>query len=150
MFSESIILQEIQHFKIEYVPGFVVIYSSSGFVLLKSYFLSFQKGNTALHIASLAGQAEVVKVLVTNRANVNAQSQVKKYFSIRYYEKLCCHENSSPLINCNIIQYSSRSHCVKADSWKEGWIVTNVNMILLTLKKKNQNNTTFFFGCSHT
>lgn len=35
-----------------------------------------QKGNTALHIASLAGQAEVVKVLVTNGANVNAQSQV--------------------------------------------------------------------------
>uniref|UniRef100_A0A8C5XKN4 Ankyrin 3 n=1 Tax=Microcebus murinus TaxID=30608 RepID=A0A8C5XKN4_MICMU len=29
------------------------------------------KGNTALHIASLAGQAEVVKVLVTNGANVN-------------------------------------------------------------------------------
>ncbi|RMC11749.1 hypothetical protein DUI87_11873 [Hirundo rustica rustica] len=37
--------------------------------------ISNQKGNTALHIASLAGQAEVVKVLVTNRANVNAQSQ---------------------------------------------------------------------------
>lgn len=37
-----------------------------------------QKGNTALHIASLAGQAEVVKVLVTNGANVNAQSQVNQ------------------------------------------------------------------------
>lgn len=37
-----------------------------------------QKGNTALHIASLAGQAEVVKVLVTNGANVNAQSQVSQ------------------------------------------------------------------------
>ncbi len=35
-----------------------------------------QKGNTALHIASLAGQTEVVKELVTNGANVNAQSQV--------------------------------------------------------------------------
>uniref|UniRef100_A0A669DBR1 Ankyrin 3 n=1 Tax=Oreochromis niloticus TaxID=8128 RepID=A0A669DBR1_ORENI len=33
------------------------------------------KGNTALHIASLAGQTEVVKELVTNGANVNAQSQ---------------------------------------------------------------------------
>lgn len=41
-----------------------------------------QKGNTALHIASLAGQAEVVKVLVTNGANVNAQSQVSL--------QLCC------------------------------------------------------------
>lgn len=36
-----------------------------------------QKGNTALHIASLAGQTEVVKELVTHNANVNAQSQVK-------------------------------------------------------------------------
>lgn len=35
-----------------------------------------QKGNTALHIASLAGQAEVVKVLVKEGANINAQSQV--------------------------------------------------------------------------
>ncbi|KAF6736985.1 Ankyrin-3, partial [Oryzias melastigma] len=34
-----------------------------------------QKGNTALHISSLAGQAEVVTELVTNGANVNAQSQ---------------------------------------------------------------------------
>lgn len=40
------------------------------------YLFILQKGNTALHIASLAGQAEVVKVLVTNGANVNAQSQV--------------------------------------------------------------------------
>lgn len=38
--------------------------------------LSKQKGNTALHIASLAGQAEVVKVLVKEGANINAQSQV--------------------------------------------------------------------------
>lgn len=37
-----------------------------------------QKGNTALHIASLAGQKDVVKELVTHNANVNAQSQVKK------------------------------------------------------------------------
>uniref|UniRef100_A0AAQ5ZMQ4 Ankyrin 3a n=1 Tax=Amphiprion ocellaris TaxID=80972 RepID=A0AAQ5ZMQ4_AMPOC len=34
-----------------------------------------QKGNTALHISSLAGQTEVVKELVNNGANVNAQSQ---------------------------------------------------------------------------
>ncbi|TKS89498.1 Ankyrin-3 [Collichthys lucidus] len=34
-----------------------------------------QKGNTALHIASLAGQTDVVKKLVTHNANVNAQSQ---------------------------------------------------------------------------
>ncbi|KAG8008768.1 Ankyrin-3, partial [Nibea albiflora] len=34
-----------------------------------------QKGNTALHIASLAGQTDVVKELVTHNANVNAQSQ---------------------------------------------------------------------------
>ena len=34
------------------------------------------KGNTALHIASLAGQFEVAKVLIENGALVNAQSQV--------------------------------------------------------------------------
>ena len=35
-----------------------------------------QKGNTALHIASLAGQEDVIKVLVQNGAKVNVQSQV--------------------------------------------------------------------------
>lgn len=40
------------------------------------WFLSIQKGNTALHIASLAGQAEVVKILVKRGADINAQSQV--------------------------------------------------------------------------
>ncbi|UYV83170.1 ANK2 [Cordylochernes scorpioides] len=34
-----------------------------------------QKGNTALHIASLAGQEEVVRLLVRSGANVNVQSQ---------------------------------------------------------------------------
>lgn len=37
----------------------------------------FQKGNTALHIAALAGQDEVVRELVHYGANVNAQSQVR-------------------------------------------------------------------------
>lgn len=35
-----------------------------------------QKGNTALHVASLAGQLEVVKILIENGADVNVQSQV--------------------------------------------------------------------------
>jgi len=35
-----------------------------------------QKGNTALHIASLAGQEDVIKILVQNGAKVNVQSQV--------------------------------------------------------------------------
>lgn len=35
-----------------------------------------QKGNTALHIAALAGQEQVVTELVNYGANVNAQSQV--------------------------------------------------------------------------
>lgn len=34
-----------------------------------------KKGNTALHIASLAGQEEVVKLLVQHGASVNVQSQ---------------------------------------------------------------------------
>uniref|UniRef100_A0A8C7WT63 Ankyrin 2b, neuronal n=1 Tax=Oryzias sinensis TaxID=183150 RepID=A0A8C7WT63_9TELE len=36
---------------------------------------STKKGNTALHISSLAGQAEVVKTLVKRGADINAQSQ---------------------------------------------------------------------------
>lgn len=34
-----------------------------------------KKGNTALHIASLAGQEAVVRLLVQNGASVNVQSQ---------------------------------------------------------------------------
>lgn len=37
----------------------------------------WQKGNTALHIAALAGQAEVVKILVKRGADINGQSQVQ-------------------------------------------------------------------------
>ena len=36
-----------------------------------------QKGNTALHIASLAGHEDIVKILVQNGANINVTSQVK-------------------------------------------------------------------------
>lgn len=36
-----------------------------------------QKGNTALHIAALAGQEQVVTELVNYGTNVNAQSQVR-------------------------------------------------------------------------
>lgn len=40
-------------------------------------FVLEQKGNTALHIAALAGQEQVVTELVNYGANVNAQSQVR-------------------------------------------------------------------------
>lgn len=33
-----------------------------------------KKGNTALHIASLAGQKDVIKLLIQYNANVNVQS----------------------------------------------------------------------------
>jgi len=36
-----------------------------------------QKGNTALHIASLAGHEDIVKILVQNGATVNVSSQVQ-------------------------------------------------------------------------
>ena len=35
-----------------------------------------QKGNTALHVASLSGQLDVVKVLLVNGSSVNARSKV--------------------------------------------------------------------------
>jgi ankyrin repeat protein len=41
-----------------------------------SFDISVQKGNTALHIASLAGQLEVVKILTGHGSKVNIQSQV--------------------------------------------------------------------------
>lgn len=37
---------------------------------------SLQKGNSALHIASLAGQQDVVRLLVKRGADINSQSQV--------------------------------------------------------------------------
>ena len=40
-----------------------------------------QKGNTALHIASLAGHEEIVKILVDNGAHVNLQAQVRSLSS---------------------------------------------------------------------
>lgn len=42
-----------------------------------------QKGNTALHIAALAGQEQVVTELVNYGANVNAQSQVRFSAALR-------------------------------------------------------------------
>jgi len=36
-----------------------------------------QKGNTPLHTASLAGKADVAKILIDAGSNVNAQSQVR-------------------------------------------------------------------------
>lgn len=42
-------------------------------------FVSLQKGNTALHIASLAGQKEVVRLLVKRGADVNSQSQARSF-----------------------------------------------------------------------
>lgn len=48
----------------------------AGAVLIEtSGLFCLQKGNTALHIASLAGQEEVVKILIQNGASVNVQSQ---------------------------------------------------------------------------
>lgn len=47
-------------------------------LIFRSLFsVSVQKGNTALHIAALAGQEQVVTELVNYGANVNAQSQVR-------------------------------------------------------------------------
>lgn len=52
------------------------ILSASPVKSLRFVFVSLQKGNTALHIASLAGQEEIVKILVQSAAKVNAQATV--------------------------------------------------------------------------
>jgi len=54
-----------------------------------------QKGNTALHIASLAGQEDVIKILIQNGAKVNVQSQVS--FSSLFVVR---HVNVFLLFNC--------------------------------------------------
>lgn len=48
---------------------------SKEFFLYNDQTLLLQKGNTALHIAALAGQEEVVKLLVHCGADVNVRSQ---------------------------------------------------------------------------
>ena len=39
-------------------------------------FTSFQRGNSALHIASLAGKQNVVELLIEKEADPNSQAQV--------------------------------------------------------------------------
>ena len=46
-----------------------------------------QKGNTALHIASLAGHEEIVKILVDNGAHVNLQAQVGIIWQFEFLQR---------------------------------------------------------------
>lgn len=66
-------------------------------------FLFIQKGNTALHISSLAGQAEVVKILTKRGADINSQSQV----SCRLLHKLSVNDGGVfDDIICSSVVYS--------------------------------------------
>lgn len=40
----------------------------------------FQRGNTALHIAAIHGQTEVVKLLIQDGAQVNTKSKVRPFY----------------------------------------------------------------------
>ena len=60
-----------------YLQYLVILIVTSSVIV--GVFVSLQKGNTALHIASLAGHKEVVRVLVHNGATVNISSQVKTF-----------------------------------------------------------------------
>ena len=44
--------------------------------MLMLFLFCLQKGNTALHIASLAGHEDIVKLLVEHEAKINVQAQV--------------------------------------------------------------------------
>lgn len=61
------------------------------------FLIFLQKGNSALHIASLAGQEDVVRLLVKRGANINSQSQVggilhviNPLFHYRTYGEVSC------------------------------------------------------------
>ena len=51
--------------------------------------LCLQKGNTALHIAALAGQEEIVKILLQSGAKVNAQASVGRKVKLLSRSTLC-------------------------------------------------------------
>ena len=51
--------------------------------MLMLFLFCLQKGNTALHIASLAGHEDIVKLLVEHEAKINVQAQV-----IFHYENI--------------------------------------------------------------
>lgn len=67
----------INAFNLCYILNFNWLYS-----LYDSVICLWQKGNTALHIAALAGQEKVVAELINYGADVNAQSQVSFIKSI--------------------------------------------------------------------
>lgn len=60
----------------------------------------FQKGNTALHIASLAGQEQIVTILVDHGANVNVQSLV----SITLHERVVIGKKTDTLLFHKFLQ----------------------------------------------
>ena len=54
-----------------------MLHRVDGYIVQRWFDACVQKGNTALHISSLAGQTEVVRALVQYGAKVNVQSQVR-------------------------------------------------------------------------
>uniref|UniRef100_A0AAX7UNN0 Ankyrin 1, erythrocytic a n=1 Tax=Astatotilapia calliptera TaxID=8154 RepID=A0AAX7UNN0_ASTCA len=60
--------------------------------------------NTALHIAALAGQEQVVQELVNYGANVNAQSQVRQSSSLLTSLSFSFHESTSLLVLSGVLQ----------------------------------------------
>lgn len=69
-------LGEINLFGETHLAEIYILLSGNALSHCPFIFLSIKKGNTALHISSLAGQAEVVKILVQRGAEINSQSQV--------------------------------------------------------------------------
>lgn len=62
-----------------YLCSFALQFASDDSILIifyLSFFFLIQKGNTALHIASLAGHLNIVKLLVENGAKYDVQAHV--------------------------------------------------------------------------
>ena len=91
------------------VAGWMVVnFQVSMFVTdmnVHSLCVCVQKGNTSLHIASLAGQEEVVKILIYNGAYVNVQAQVGIIWQFYFYQR-----NTGLQSKCKQIRTSWSSH----------------------------------------
>ena len=104
------------------------------------FFINFQKGNTALHIAALAGQEVIVQILIEYKANVNVQSG--SGFTPLYMAAQVCYWLINQLINHIIFRRTTTK--LSPSSWSTAPIklwrprMASLRWLLLFNKVLNQ------------